>query len=182
MRKLLIILSLIAGLLYGLKVSFYFDDYDGLIIVAFIVFTPLILSTIIADFMNHLKKDKRKFAFPRLISHFVVSIVILFSTVHAVNYFTEFIYNQKKMSDAEIVIKSIKGYQTNYSELPEGLYQLKLSGSTNFIYQKDEKNRAFKLSYVSSKSVYDSKDVNYTIYESDSKEWTTTTKSSKLGF
>ena len=182
MRKVIIFLSILSGILYGLKTGFYFQDYDGAIVVAFIVCTPLIISVIIADVITYLKKGERLMVLPKLVTNTALAIAIVFVSMYATHQISEFIYNKEMMSSSEEIINRLNDYQERNSELPENLAGLKVNRPEKLIYLVKEDKKNFKLGYVCSKNIYDLSKVTYHIYENRTNEWITTDKSSKLGF
>lgn len=182
MRKLVFVISLIAGLLFGMKQSFYFTAYDGLLVVAFIVISPLILSALIADFINHWKKKTIQLALSNLMVNTVLSSFIVLAAFLSVNFGSEFLYNRTMMSAARGLIEQIDQYQKDHSKIPEALYRLKAANYHEFVYQRNTDNLAYKLSYVSSKGLFDATKVHYAVFDSQTQKWIRTTQSSQLGF
>lgn len=182
MRKFILFLSLVSGILYGLKTSFYLEDYDGLLVVLFIVCAPLIISAVIADLIHQLRERNLLNALPRFILNTAISVGVVFLSMYIVNAISERIYSQQMKSKAEEMIIEIDQYKEQNQKLPVGLYQLESVQEHEFMYTINQDSTKFKLGYISSRSIYDSKRVNYEIYSSQSKEWISTDRSSKLGF
>ena len=183
MRKLIIALSILAGLIYGLKVGPYFTYYNWLLIVLFIVLFTTILSFIGANFLNDRKSLGFNTSLFRMISNVVISALLIFITVFSSQFIAYRNHSDQMYKEAKSIIKSIEEYRSQNNELPDNLGQVKKSTSDyTFIYSLDEKGQKYTLAFISSTNLFNSNNIKFYVYNSFNRGWSKTSDVSKLGF
>lgn len=183
MRKLIIALSILSGLIYGLKVGPYFTDYNWLLIVLFIVLTPSILSLIGANFLNERKSLGFNISLFRMISNVVISALLIFITVFSTQFIAYRNHSDQMYEEAKSMIKSIEEFRIQNNELPDNLSLVRKSESDyTFIYSFDEERQKYTLAFISSKNLFNSNGIKFYVYNSVNRGWSKTSDLSKLGF
>ncbi|NVJ89955.1 MAG: hypothetical protein HWD82_11050 [Flavobacteriaceae bacterium] len=183
MKKIILALSVLAGLLYGLKVGPYLTDYSWLLIVLFIVIVPTILSFIGAKFLNERKTLGFYNSLLRLVGTFFISALLIFITVFSTQFIAYRNHSDQMYKEAKLMIKKIEDYRIQNKELPNNLSLVRKSESDyTFIYSINEDEQKYTLAFISSTNLFNSNSIKFYVYNSLNKSWFKTSDVKKIGY
>lgn len=180
MRKFIIMLSTLWGILYGLKVSYFLKDYDGFLIVLIIVLGPIIFSTILADIINKIKTQNFESILKRFLINACLSALFIFIFGFGTNYVSESIYSSKMIQKAKVIIDALETFKKDNQNYPETLSSLKNEHSSQFVYLPNLEGQSYTLGFASGRDLFKMTRTVFRIYQPEQRQWIKSDRMSKF--